>query len=103
MTEPTTGAVADVDRIAVLRANALGDFLFTLPALEALRAAYPSAELVLLGAPWHARWLADRPSPHSCMNRAALSAPSAVDRTGEVGRIVGDHTDRPTFEARRAR
>ena len=30
---------------------------------SSLRAAYPSAELVLLGAPWHARWLANRPSP----------------------------------------
>jgi ADP-heptose:LPS heptosyltransferase len=57
------GLVANVDRIAVLRANALGDFLFALPALEALRAAYPRAELVLLGAPWHARWLSGRPGP----------------------------------------
>src|SRR5690606_20032681 len=63
MAEPELGLVPDVDRIAVLRANAVGDFLLTLPALEALRAAYPSAELVLLGAPWHARWLANRPSP----------------------------------------
>ncbi|SDZ38953.1 ADP-heptose:LPS heptosyltransferase [Micromonospora pattaloongensis] len=58
-----TAPVPDVSRIAVLRANALGDFLFVLPALEALRAAYPAAELVLLGAPWHARWLTGRPSP----------------------------------------
>lgn len=60
--------VPDVHRIAVLRANALGDFIFAVPALTALRAAYPQAELVLLGAPWHARWLdarpvADRPGP----------------------------------------
>lgn len=60
--------VPDVRRIAVLRANALGDFIFAVPALTALRAAYPQAELVLLGAPWHARWLnaravADRPGP----------------------------------------
>jgi ADP-heptose:LPS heptosyltransferase len=53
----------DVARIAVLRANALGDFIFTLPALEALRAAYPAAEITLLGSPWHARFLAGRPSP----------------------------------------
>ncbi|MEV1287792.1 glycosyltransferase family 9 protein [Micromonospora sp. NPDC049679] len=63
MTGPPQGLVPDVSRIAVLRANALGDFLFVLPALEALRAAYPSAEMVLLGAPWHARWLTGRPSP----------------------------------------
>ena len=46
--------VPDVEKIAIVRANALGDYLFSLPALDALRAAYPSAELVLLGAPWHA-------------------------------------------------
>lgn len=55
--------VPEVRRIAVLRANAIGDFIFTLPALEAIRAAYPDAELVLLGRPWHATFLADRPGP----------------------------------------
>jgi ADP-heptose:LPS heptosyltransferase len=57
------GTVARVEKIAVLRANALGDYLFCLPALEALRAAYPSAEIVLLGAPWHHRFLTGRPGP----------------------------------------
>lgn len=37
-----------IRKIAVLRANALGDFIFILPAIEALRAAYPEAEIVLL-------------------------------------------------------
>ncbi|SBT51042.1 glycosyltransferase family 9 protein [Micromonospora auratinigra] len=60
---PVGGRVPDVERIAVLRANALGDFIFTLPALESLRAAYPGAEIVLLGAPWHAAFLRDRPGP----------------------------------------
>ncbi|WBB77882.1 glycosyltransferase family 9 protein [Micromonospora sp. WMMD882] len=60
---PVGGRVPDVGRIAVLRANALGDFIFVLPALEALRSAYPEAELVLLGAPWHAELLRDRPGP----------------------------------------
>jgi ADP-heptose:LPS heptosyltransferase len=55
--------VPGVRKIAVLRANALGDYLFSLPALEALRAAYPPAELTLLCAPWHARELAGRPGP----------------------------------------
>jgi ADP-heptose:LPS heptosyltransferase len=55
--------IPDVAKIAVLRANALGDFLFSLPALEALRAAYPEAEIVLLGAPWHERFLTGRPGP----------------------------------------
>jgi ADP-heptose:LPS heptosyltransferase len=52
-----------VERIAVLRANALGDFLFCLPALDALRAAYPDAEITLLALPWHAGFLAGRPGP----------------------------------------
>ncbi|MET8833904.1 glycosyltransferase family 9 protein [Micromonospora sp. NPDC004540] len=60
---PLGERVPAVERIAVLRANALGDFIFVLPALEALRAAYPSAEIVLLGAPWHATLWRDRPGP----------------------------------------
>jgi ADP-heptose:LPS heptosyltransferase len=60
----TTGElVRDVRRIAVLRATALGDFVFALPALDSLRAAYPEAEIVLLGRAWHATFLADRPGP----------------------------------------
>lgn len=38
-----------VRKIAVLRANGIGDFIFALPALSALRATYPDAEIVLLG------------------------------------------------------
>ncbi|GAB3192629.1 glycosyltransferase family 9 protein [Geodermatophilus arenarius] len=59
-----TGApVPDVGRIAVLRANLLGDLVLTLPALAALRAAYPGAEVTLLGRPWHADLLEGRPGP----------------------------------------
>jgi len=54
---------ADVRKIAVYRANAIGDYIFALPALDALRAAYPDAEIVLLGAAWHARFLTGRPGP----------------------------------------
>jgi ADP-heptose:LPS heptosyltransferase len=52
-----------IKKIAVLRANAVGDYIFALPALEALRAAYPDAEIVLLGRSWHADFLSGRPSP----------------------------------------
>lgn len=55
--------VPAVRKIAVLRANRLGDFVVILPALAALRAAYPAAEIVLLGLSWHAAFLAGRPQP----------------------------------------
>lgn len=47
----------NIQKIAVLRANALGDFIVTLPALKALRNTYPDAEIVLLGKPWHQPFL----------------------------------------------
>jgi ADP-heptose:LPS heptosyltransferase len=57
------GHLPDIQKIAVVRANGLGDFIFALPALAALRAAYPGAEIVLLGLAWHAAFLRERPSP----------------------------------------
>ncbi len=53
----------DIHKIAVLRANAIGDFIFSLPALHALRGSFPEAEIVLLGLQWHADFLRDRPGP----------------------------------------
>ncbi len=55
----------DVRRIAVLRGGGIGDLLFAIPAIEALAAAYPAAELVLLGSPVHVELLRARPSPVS--------------------------------------
>jgi len=52
-----------IHKIAVLRANAIGDFIFALPALDALRRAYPDAEITLLGRPWHCSFISSRPSP----------------------------------------
>lgn len=52
-----------VKKIAILRANAVGDFVVALPALEALRSTYPQAEIVLLGRHWHSAFLAERPGP----------------------------------------
>lgn len=64
--------VPDVERIAVVRANGLGDYVFSTPALDALRAAYPDAEIVLLGKPWHAEFLQNRPGP---INRVEVIPP----------------------------
>lgn len=43
----------DVSRIAVLRGGGLGDLIFAIPAVSALKAAYPGSTLTLLGTPVH--------------------------------------------------
>jgi ADP-heptose:LPS heptosyltransferase len=53
----------EVKKIAVLRANALGDFIFATPALHALRETFPEAQIVYLGRPLHKELLANRPGP----------------------------------------
>lgn len=53
----------DVRSILVLRPNAIGDFMFALPALHALRHTYSQARITLLGKQWHADFLRDRPGP----------------------------------------
>lgn len=55
--------IPGVKKIAVLRANALGDFVFALPALQALKETYADAEITWLGCPWHKEYLENRPSP----------------------------------------
>ena len=60
---PVLEPFAGVSRIAVLRGGGLGDLLFALPALDALAAAYPDAEITLLGTPLHAALLDGRPGP----------------------------------------
>lgn len=78
-----TGRVDDVRKIAVLRANAIGDYIFCLPALESLKAAYPDAEVVLLGDTWHARDLDGRPGPVDRVLVAPAVTGVREPRTGE--------------------
>lgn len=63
----------NVRRIAVFRPNAVGDFVFSLPALRSLKNVYPKAELVYIGRSWHAEFLRDRPGP---VDRVLVMPPS---------------------------
>lgn len=60
---PVLEKFTDVSRIAVLRGGGLGDLMFALPAMSALKAAYPGASLTLLGTPMHAELLAQSEGP----------------------------------------
>ena len=61
--QPHGPLIPDVHRIAVLRSNSIGDFVLALPALAALRAAFPAARITYLGEPWHPQLLDGRPGP----------------------------------------
>jgi ADP-heptose:LPS heptosyltransferase len=93
--------VPDVRRIAVLRGNALGDLVVALPALEALRAAYPEAEITLLGREHHRALLGDgRPSPvdrvivlpHGAIGDEADPEPG-IDRDAIMASLARDRYD----------
>src|SRR3954453_8880844 len=60
---PVGPLVDDVRSIVVLRANGIGDFVVAIPALDALRAAYPDARITYLGLPWRVDLLETRPGP----------------------------------------
>jgi len=55
--------VSHVRKIALLRANGLGDLIFALPAVQALRLAYPDAEIIWLGLDLHRQFFLHRPGP----------------------------------------
>jgi ADP-heptose:LPS heptosyltransferase len=60
---PACDRLDSVRKIVVLRPGAVGDFVFALPALHALKQAYPGAELVVAGKAWHRAFLNGRPGP----------------------------------------
>ena len=85
-----------VKKIAVLRCNAIGDFIFSLPALDALRAAYPEAEVVYLGQRWHAEFLKDRPGP---IDRVVVVPPSRGVALPDDAEIEEDRQELEPFFA----
>ncbi|WP_426226839.1 glycosyltransferase family 9 protein [Pseudarthrobacter sp. DSP2-3-2b1] len=48
---PVLDKFPDITRIALLRGGGLGDLMFALPAVSALKAAYPGSTVTLLGTP----------------------------------------------------
>lgn len=86
--------LSDVKKIAVLGPHPVGDFVFCLPALHALRYAYPDAEIIYIGKQWQADFLHGRPGP---INRVELippcpgvgSAPDAIVDTGTIQDFIG--------------
>ena len=92
-----TAPFEEVRRIAVLRGGGLGDLVFTFPALEALAARYPAAEIVLLGTRLHRELLAGRPGPVARVEPLP-SAPGVHDGGEEplasfVARMRAEHFD----------
>lgn len=60
---PVLEKFVDVSRIVVLRGGGLGDLIFAIPAMAALKAAYPGSTMTLLGTPVHKALLAALESP----------------------------------------
>jgi ADP-heptose:LPS heptosyltransferase len=77
--------VPGVKKIAVLNPSAVGDFVVTLPALHALKDAYPHAQIVYVGKQWHAELLDKRPGP--------IDEVAVIPPVPGVGAPVGSEAD----------
>jgi ADP-heptose:LPS heptosyltransferase len=89
---PDPDLVDGVRKISVLRAGGLGDAIFTLPALRALRETYPEAEITLLGGPLQTGLFSGGREP---VARALLVPPS----TGVNGPDTGVEEDKEELES----
>src|SRR5579863_5165211 len=67
---------ANVQRILVRSANWVGDAVMSIPALEALRAQFPRAEIVLLSKPW----VSELYWHHPAVNRQIVYKPTSEHR-----------------------
>ena len=93
---PDPERVENVRKIAVLRAGGIGDFVFILPALGALRAAYPEAEVTLLGVAWHEELLSGRPGPPE----RVIAVPPSTGVNGPDTGVDEDEEELKRFFAR---
>jgi hypothetical protein len=77
--------IRDVERVAVLRANGIGDLIVAEPALSALRAAYPAATITLITSGPSVTLLRGRPFPIDEVVAAPLVPGVRVGAEGTVG------------------
>lgn len=76
-----------VRKIGVLKSGAIGDFIVTLPAFQALRDTYPTAEIVLLGRAWHESFAVGR----TPIDRVVLLPPLQGITEGAYDKTLFDH------------
>lgn len=83
---PVLEKFRDVTKIAVLRGGGLGDLIFAVPAMAALKAAYPGATLTLLGTPVHQALFAATASPADevCVLPLAEGVRPGQENAGEL-------------------
>src|SRR4051812_24681762 len=94
----TPEKLKNIQKIAILRANALGDFIVTLPALQAIRECYPETEIVLLGRPWHCEYLVHGRSPVDRVivvpvRKGIRSEPGQVEDETELAAFIREMQD----------